>query len=149
MHGYELKSDHDTLSRLPEQTKAYTAIFDLVTLIVAERHLLRALDVVPDWWGITIARTTPCKLYLRNLKLPTMNPSPDAMSVVKLLWRQEALKLLADTTISYVQSSKPRAWIYSELVAVAEAGYLRAAVRRCLKSRRDWRSGEKRQSCDD
>lgn len=81
MHGYELKGDHDTLCRLPEQANAYSAIFDFVTLVVSERHLLRAIDVVPDWWGIRIARVgRDCLLFrdlqaARNKSFPRSNVS--------------------------------------------------------------------------
>jgi hypothetical protein len=145
MHGYELKSDLDTLDRLPEQANAYSAIFDFVTLVVSERHLLRAIDVIPDWWGIRIARVGHDCLLFRDLRLPTTNPSPDPMSVVMLLWRQEALQLLMHIKKRRIPSSKPRAWIYAELVANASCGYLRDAVRRSLKGRVGWRSGGTRQ----
>jgi hypothetical protein len=38
MHGYEIKSDVDTLKRLPQQIKAYDSIFDKITLIVGKAH---------------------------------------------------------------------------------------------------------------
>ena len=82
LHGYELKSDRDDLQRLPEQVAAYITVFDLVTLVVGERHLRRALDLIPDWWGIKVARNESCGTVFCDLKLPTANPSPDPMSVV-------------------------------------------------------------------
>lgn len=149
MHGYELKSDRDTLKRLPEQIIAYTAVFDLVTLVVGERHLLHAIEVIPDWWGIRIARMRYDSILFRDLRLPTANPSPDPMSVVMLLWREEALGLLTQIKKTRIPCSKPRAWIYAELVANASSGYLRDAVRRSLKKRVDWRSDGTRLSCGD
>lgn len=149
MHGYELKGDHDTLCRLPEQANAYSAIFDFVTLVVSERHLLRAIDVVPDWWGIRIARVGRDCLLFRDLRLPATNPSPDPMSVVRLLWRQEALDVLRELHSTKAARSKSREWIYAELVAVASFGHLRDAVRRRLKNREYWRSGGLRLSCGD
>jgi hypothetical protein len=150
MHGYELKSDLDTLYRLPEQVSAYTAVFDFVTLVVGERHLLRAIDVVPDWWGVRVARMDRGKLLFRDLRLAMANISPDPLSTVRLLWRQEALNVLAEIRGASVGAgSRPREQIYSELVAVAECGYLRDAVRRCLKSRRGWLSDGTQLSCGD
>jgi hypothetical protein len=149
MHGYELKSDRDTLSRLPEQVKAYSAVFDFVTLVVGESHLLRAIEVIPDWWGIRIARMESGKLLFRDLRLAISNVARDPLSIVRLLWRQEALSLLAEASGMSVTNSKPREWIYSELVAIAEFAYLRDAVRRYLKNRTGWRSDVIRRSCDD
>ena len=34
LHGYELKSDSDTLDRLPRQVQAYSAVLDKATLVV-------------------------------------------------------------------------------------------------------------------
>ena len=40
MHGYELKSDIDSLSRLPEQMRIYNTVFSKVTLVVGKKHIL-------------------------------------------------------------------------------------------------------------
>lgn len=149
MHGYELKSDRDTLNRLPEQVNAYSAVFDFVTLVVGERHLYRAIEVVPDWWGIRVVRLDSGKLLFRDLRLAMVNVSTDPLATVRLLWRQEALDLLAETGGASVARSKPREQIYADLVAVAGYGHLRDAVRRCLKNRGDWRSVGRRPSCGD
>ena len=53
--GYELKSERDTLERLPAQAKLYSRVFDRVTLVVGTRHVGAAEDAVPPWWGLTIA----------------------------------------------------------------------------------------------
>src|SRR6185312_2727790 len=47
--GYELKSDSDTLERLPRQAEIYGKVFDRMTLIVGNRHADRAFKVVPRW----------------------------------------------------------------------------------------------------
>src|SRR6266550_991942 len=56
IHGYELKSDKDNLKRLPHQVTIYSSVLDKVTLVVGIRHALEATELVPDWWGIKIAR---------------------------------------------------------------------------------------------
>jgi len=149
LHGFELKSDRDTLTRLSEQARAYGAVFDQLTLVVGERHVLRAVDIVPQWWGIRVARAEPEGLSFCDLKLPMDNPSPDPMSIVTLLWRGEALSCLADLGSAAGMHSKSRAAIYAKLVDKADLNYLRDRVRRCLRARQDWRSGETRLSCGD
>ncbi len=49
--GYELKSAHDTLQRLPVQVDVYSKVLDMATVVLAERHLQRALPMLPAWWG--------------------------------------------------------------------------------------------------
>ena len=52
LHGFELKSARDTLARLPEQAESYGRVFDRITLVVEERHVRGAVELVPDWWGV-------------------------------------------------------------------------------------------------
>src|SRR5689334_21519972 len=52
LSGYELKSDRDTLERLPLQSRLYSRVFDKVTLVASGRHLDKAAGRIPDWWGI-------------------------------------------------------------------------------------------------
>ena len=149
LHGFELKSDRDDLTRLPEQARAYDAVFDLVSLVVAERHVRRAVDFIPDWWGIRVARGEPGSLSFCDLKLPMNNPSPDPFSVVSLLWRNEAMSFLEELGGAKGMHSRSRAEIYSKLVDEATLDHLRNRVCRCLRDRRDWRSAGRRLSCGD
>src|SRR5689334_921725 len=52
MCGYEIKSDRDTLDRLPEQVKEFSEVFDELTLVVGKRHLYKAIHHIPEWWGV-------------------------------------------------------------------------------------------------
>jgi hypothetical protein len=52
IHGFELKSDCDTLKRLPSQIKVYNSVLDRITLVVGNRHLKDSINLVPKWWGI-------------------------------------------------------------------------------------------------
>jgi hypothetical protein len=148
MHGYELKSDRDTLKLLRGQVDSYSAVFDLVTLVVGEHHLLAAIDLIPGWWGVKLARVGSDGLFLRDLKLPTANPAPDPISVARLLWREEALKVLEEVESRKSNRSKSRDWIYAELAALMAFDLLRESVRRSLKSRSVRQSGAIRASCD-
>src|SRR5579864_2664888 len=55
LHGFELKSERDTLARLEGQAELYSQVFDRMTLVTAERHLNKAQSKIPPWWGITTA----------------------------------------------------------------------------------------------
>ena len=39
LHGYEIKSDLDTLRRLDNQIRVYSKVLDLVTIVATPRHL--------------------------------------------------------------------------------------------------------------
>jgi hypothetical protein len=147
LHGFELKSDRDTLARLPEQTETYGRVFDRLTLVVGERHVRRAIEMVPDWWGIRVARVESGALHFSDLKVAINNPSLDARFVAMLLWRHEALDLLQEVGYTRGVRSKCKAEIYDLLVDLISLDELRDRVRTRLRQRVDWRSASTRLSC--
>jgi hypothetical protein len=150
IHGYELKSDYDTLKRLPTQAKIYNSVFDRITLIVGERHLNDAINIIPEWWGIKLAemrsRDGVCFTQIRGTQ---SNPSQEILAISKLLWREEALTLLEEVGGAQGLRRKPRAMVYARLVEVADLALIQDRVRHQLKTRKNWRSGEQRMSDDD
>jgi hypothetical protein len=147
LNGFELKSDRDTLARLPEQAESYGRVFDRVTLVVEERHVRGAVDLVPDWWGVRVACHESSKLHFCDLKHAVRNPSPDPAAIVALLWRDEALHFLEELGIAGGVRSKCRAEIYSRLVGETDSDVLCHRVRTCLRKRLNWRSAATRLSC--
>src|SRR5689334_4538281 len=47
LHGYEIKSDRDSLRRLQSQVALYSKVLELATLVVTDRYLPEARDKVP------------------------------------------------------------------------------------------------------
>jgi hypothetical protein len=50
--GYEIKSARDNLVRLRDQEVSFSSVFETMSLVVATRHLDKAMQAVPDWWEI-------------------------------------------------------------------------------------------------
>lgn len=149
LHGFELKSDRDSLQRLPRQVRMYSEILDYVTLVVGQRHAVKAEPAVPQWWGIQVAEhDRDSKVLLLDVRRPLENPSPDKLAIAKLLWRDEALAFLEELGAADGVRSRPRRTIYGRLAEVVPLDGLRARVRHLLKSRTDWRSGERQRSSD-
>src|SRR5271157_4235418 len=98
IHGYELKSDLDTLLRLPEQMRIYNSVLDQVTLVVGKNHLHEAINTVPEWWGITIAKVIDSSGAISFCKIREAedNPEKNSVDIASLLWREEALQILED-----------------------------------------------------
>jgi len=143
LHGYELKSDKDTLERLPEQSRAYNSVFDRIILVVGYRHAYKAIKDTPEWWGIKIAEMGKNgTVSFFNFREAQDNPSLNALSIARLLWRDEALTLLDEIASADGFRSKPRAIIYNALIEKANLDLIRARVRRQLKTRLDWKSDE-------
>ena len=55
MHGYEVKGDGDTLQRVANQLRCYGEVYDFVTFVVTEKHLLNLLPLLPAWVGVLVA----------------------------------------------------------------------------------------------
>ena len=147
IHGFELKSDRDTLLRLPDQVRIFSAVLDRATLVVGCRHFDKATRIVPDWWGLKLAEMRPRgAIHFSDIRRPSNNPSPEAIAIAKLLWRDEAVALLDEIATADGVRSKPRVAIYSRLAEVADLELLRSRVRRQLRHRKNWRSAERRTS---
>lgn len=141
IHGYELKSDYDTLVRLPNQTELYNSVFDRMTLVVGSRHLNEALNIIPSWWGVKLVQQGKRGgSIFTSIRRPINNPNQDMLSFTKLLWKDEALSLLEKIGMADGYRSKPRALVYLRLVQVADREILHPWVLTCLKSRTSWRS---------
>lgn len=144
LHGYEVKSDRDSLRRLHGQVSTYNQVLDFVTLVVGERHMQKAMASVPDWWGVWLVKSASDRTAeFLTVRQPRRNPSPDKLSIAKLLWRAEALSILEHMNAAGGLRSKPRALVYRRLAETLGMDELRAMVRHQLRCRTDWRSDER------
>lgn len=149
LHGFEIKSGCDRLTRLPTQARVFSEVLDRVTLVLAERHVVGALQVVPEWWGVVTATCGDDGVVFSELRKGGTNPAPDQIALAKLLWRDEALAFLNTIGHGTGYATKPRAAVYARLATVTTRPELRARVRDCFLNRSDWRSGERQTSCGD
>lgn len=147
-HGYEIKSDRDTLIRLPEQVAAYNAVFERATLVSAIRHLTEAKKkIIPSWWGIIEVRGE-LDLRLERVRESLPNPEPSARAIACLLWRPEALRILTNLGLDKGIKSKPMDFLIDRLGAEIPADRLARYVREALRARGDWRAAARLKRCD-
>lgn len=143
LHGYELKSDKDTLNRLSSQMEIYNSVFDQVTIVVGKSHLFESINLIPDWWGIMVAQinNSDCEVSLYSIREARQNPAQDIVAVASLLWREEALRMLEESGRADGVRSKNRKMIYERLADVLDNETLKYKVREQLCTRLNWRSG--------
>lgn len=143
LHGYEIKSDLDTLLRLPKQMNSYNSIFDQITLVVGIQHLYEAFNLIPDHWGVMVAKIDEKgKIYFNTLREASENKSQQKLSIAKLLWKHEAVELLEDNGGAYGYKSKSKDVIHERLSSLLELDVLKNKVRKTLlEARADWRAG--------
>lgn len=149
IEGFELKSERDTLDRLPAQRDLYNKVLDRVSLVVAENHRDAALEIIPSWWGLAIASTYEGLVHVTRERVPETNPDLDAATVASFLWRDEALAILDRYEAARGVRSKPREFLYQRLADVLAVDVLRAEVRTTLKARAGWRVDRRFQQCGD
>lgn len=147
LHGYEIKSDADTLHRLPNQAAAYSAVFDRVTIVAGSKHVQHLEAAVPAWWGIKVATEGPRGgVHFADLRAPRRNPGIAPIELAHLLWRDEAQALLEARAVKGVRG-KNRAALYRLLAEHLTLDELRDAVRAALKARVGWRSDVPSATC--
>jgi hypothetical protein len=134
IHGYEIKSERDSLTRLPGQIAVYSRALDLVTIVVSSVHADRVLTMVPKWWGVTVATGSGGVVRLEERRRPTPNPAIDTYAQAQLLWREEALEALEERELADGVRSKPRRTLWLKLSQEAPAR-VGEVVRERLKRR--------------
>ena len=148
LHGYEIKSDRDTLERLEGQSQVYNAVLDRTTIVVGAKHLEKVLAVVPGWWGVKLARQGPRRaVHFDTVRGPHLNPTIDPVKVAALLWNDELTEILAERGAARGVRGKSRHAMCERLVEVLSLTDLRAVVRARLKGRTTWRADPLRTRC--
>lgn len=142
IHGYELKSDSDTLKRLPQQAECYSLVMDKVTLVVGEKYALDATLLVPDWWGVKVAKMGPKgAIHLVTERRNKLNKNIDPFQLLKLIWKEEVLNLLSTRIeVDWRVKKLKKKEIYQLVVDNFTLPEIKSNTRAILKSRTDWRS---------
>jgi hypothetical protein len=149
-HGYEIKSDRDTLLRLPQQVAAYSAVFERATLVVACRHLSAARVIIRPWWGIVRVECRPLSgIQLERIRQSRPNPAPHSEAIASLLWRPEALSLLCRLGLDSGVRSKAMPFLVARLAEKLDPERLAAYVRQAIRARGDWRFAARLRQCGD
>lgn len=138
LSGFELKSDRDSLTRLPLQADIYSRVFDQVTLVVGCKHIENATDKIPNWWGIIQAETCDDEIKLSHIRPAMRNPSPEPYLVAELLRKDEALSILEEHGFARGWRSKRIRDIHMKLAAELTFRDLSEKVRTALKKRPEW-----------
>lgn len=109
IHAYEIKSDLDTLRRLPRQIRHYNEVFSTVTLVVGVDHVVEALYLIPDWWGVIVAELDNTEVRLSPIRQVQQNSYTDYEAISDLLRKHELMKVLNTTNVGSCRSmSKQR-----------------------------------------
>jgi hypothetical protein len=141
IHGYEIKSERDTLARLPGQIDVYSRALDFVTIVTAPAHADKVSRSVPAWWGVWIALQSDGRPRFEIMREAQANTDVAPFAVAQLLWREEALGALEQRNLATGLRSKPREELWHRLASELSLKELSEIVRETLKVRGStWRS---------
>jgi hypothetical protein len=118
LHCYEIKSEADSLARLIQQGERYGKVFRYVTLVAAERHLARALPLLPPWWGV-LQIPANGEGKFRTIRVARLNGEQAAYDLATTLGREECMDVLD-------QLSMTRGWRSKSLYLIQQ--YLAATL---------------------
>jgi len=133
MQGYEIKTERDTLKRLPRQTEAYARVFDRCHAVLAECHVDHAMEMLPSSWGVLVIETEP-RLSFRLLRAAVVNDAVDAEVLVRLLWKGEVHAALC--ALGYVPDPRAgRFHMWELLLSLLDIDGIKQVVRDALLQR--------------
>jgi len=131
--GFEIKTERDTLKRLPRQAEAYVRLFDRCHAVLADRHVDDAIKMLPPWWGVLVIARHGGGNFVR-VREGSPNRGVDPETLVRLLWREEAHAALCELGIS----PDPRAGrfrLWELLLSLLDLEALKVVVRTALLDR--------------
>ncbi len=92
-HCFEIKGDGDKIERAIKQGQYYNLSFRKITLVTTTKHLNKAIDILPKFWGIMIAEEKNGKVILKYMRRARNNSSFDKKLALLTLWKSEMLAL--------------------------------------------------------
>jgi hypothetical protein len=138
--GFEIKSERDTLTRLPRQIEYYGRVFDRLYLVTSDEHISDAEEFIPEYWGVLEVVKRENEVAFQCLRKPKQNPEREAFAIAQLLWKWEVLAELEEREIDWGVRSKPRHAMWERLCDHVELEGVAKIARRRLKARGDWRA---------
>src|SRR4029450_4537510 len=133
IEAFEIKTDQDSLRRLPRQVAAYGRVFDQCTAVVAERHVGETLAMAPRWWG-GLGATIVDAISFETARVPGINEAVDAETLVRLLWRDEVAAALTALE-GPPGAGAARSSMWGEFLQRVDVDGLRRIVRQALRGR--------------
>ena len=133
--GYEIKSDKDTLSRLPRQMQIYNYVFDKIIIVVGKSKFLKVDKTVPDFWGILMAEKINDKIILTQKRNPELNKDININWLSKKLWKSDIVNILKIKNLYKGQSYRYRDSLLKILIDNTSLNELKSHIRNVLINR--------------
>lgn len=131
---FEIKTEYDSLNRLPEQISSYRKLFDKIVVIAAESHIQNLLEQVPGDIGLSLLTKNGA---LKVIRRPTDHSSEriDTAVLTSTLRLKELEKLTQSLTREKLPSSNIEVYQFcNDVIANADPHKVRQGFRNVLKA---------------
>lgn len=105
-HCFEIKGDSDKIERAVKQGNYFNLSFRRITIVTTSKHLSKAIEVLPKFWGIMIAEKKDDKLTLKYIRRARNNSCFDKYLALLILWKSEMLTLIEQHNKSTKNNSR-------------------------------------------
>lgn len=95
-HCFEIKGENDTLNRIQRQAEFYNTTFPKITLVTTTNHVLSAKKIIPDFWGILIAKNIGNKITFSYIRKAKRNIHINKYLALSMLWKSELMNIATD-----------------------------------------------------
>ncbi|MCK4240492.1 MAG: sce7726 family protein [Candidatus Atribacteria bacterium] len=134
-YGYEIKSDRDTLRRLPIQMQIYGYVLDKITIVVGKSKALKVSGLIPKFWGLIVAKNELGKIVLIEIREPKLNRNININWLSKKLWRSDIVNILKAKNLYKGRSRYYRDGLLKILMENISLSELRHHIRNVLINR--------------
>ena len=133
--GYEIKSDHDTLARLPKQIMAMQQTCDRACVVAARKHVPAVMEVVPNWCGVLQPYRWKGEVRFKSLREAAPVPVKFDFALAQMLTKSELLAIFEVFGFHEGQRSKRRSQLIDQLLHRLDSCELRHQIRSTLRRR--------------
>ncbi len=134
LHGYEIKSSRDNLTRLARQSDYYDRTCDFITLVSTNPKHVTA---IPEHWGFAIVDGTNDKVDIDWKRNAERNVTFRVQDLLYILRSSELQRLLrANGQRGYASATKAR--LVDQALSLLGATTARAIAIEILRTRKTW-----------
>ncbi|WP_175969915.1 sce7726 family protein [Burkholderia sp. BCC0322] len=135
LHGFEIKGEGDSVSRVAKQSKYYNLSFPKLTLVTTSNHLAWATKNLPSFWGIILAKCASSGVILSYIRAARNNPDFCKETSLLMLWRDELLNLTNKNESIKTKKSDTRAELASKIASKLTKGQIATLLAESIEIR--------------
>lgn len=109
--AYEIKTEVDNLTRLSKQIEDYSKLFEYIYIILDQRHLFKATEIIPNYVGIIVYKVQCGKFSFCYKRKASKNKNIDSEAQIRNLSSQDMSKILKKRSLPIPSTKDERAGI--------------------------------------